>query len=448
MKKFFTLIALALCAQASMADTTIASYTFPDQKLAESGSATASGVAGTGCTIDYAKIGGVDSKSVDQFVVLETKYYHKLTNATSAWIKIKLTTGKFQAGDKFSATMFNGKASVDGFYFKGSGGTNNKQEITYSATEENVLNYTLTDNDINDDGSLTLYRVSSNCYVRHIEVNRPEGSQKTEATAEFAKAIVGFKSGEAAGQTVTTNSDGAVTYSSANTSVVTVDATSGALTAVAPGKTTIKANVASTDTYTSATATYTVYVLSNATGTLADPYLPTDFRFMVETYEGEAEDAAWGWVAGYVVGVFNSGENDVKIFSSSTTSTTTQGTIGIAASADEAVGKNCLAVQLLTDTQVRTDLNLKDNWDKMGTKVWVHGRASLFTQSEGAVIIYGMSGTDNYSLDGNEPVITAISRVEAQQMAANGEFFNLAGQRVAQPAKGLYIVNGKKVVVK
>ena len=27
------------------------------------------------------------------------------------------------------------------------------------------------------------------------------------------------------------------------------------------------------------------------------------------------------------------------------------------------------------------------------------------------------------------------------------EYFNLAGQRVAQPAKGLYIVNGKKVLV-
>ena len=30
----------------------------------------------------------------------------------------------------------------------------------------------------------------------------------------------------------------------------------------------------------------------------------------------------------------------------------------------------------------------------------------------------------------------------------NGDFYNLAGQRVAQPTKGLYIVNGKKVVIK
>ena len=31
---------------------------------------------------------------------------------------------------------------------------------------------------------------------------------------------------------------------------------------------------------------------------------------------------------------------------------------------------------------------------------------------------------------------------------ATGEFYNLAGQRVAQPTKGLYIVNGRKVVIK
>jgi hypothetical protein len=42
---------------------------------------------------------------------------------------------------------------------------------------------------------------------------------------------------------------------------------------------------------------------------------------------------------------------------------------------------------------------------------------------------------------------TAIETVK-QELKANGEYFNLAGQRVAQPAKGLYIVNGKKVIMK
>ena len=43
---------------------------------------------------------------------------------------------------------------------------------------------------------------------------------------------------------------------------------------------------------------------------------------------------------------------------------------------------------------------------------------------------------------------TGINAVQGSQSKANGEYYNLNGQRVAQPTKGLYIVNGKKVVVK
>lgn len=42
---------------------------------------------------------------------------------------------------------------------------------------------------------------------------------------------------------------------------------------------------------------------------------------------------------------------------------------------------------------------------------------------------------------------TSIEAVKAEQKM-NGECYNLAGQRVAQPTKGLYIVNGKKYIVK
>ena len=42
---------------------------------------------------------------------------------------------------------------------------------------------------------------------------------------------------------------------------------------------------------------------------------------------------------------------------------------------------------------------------------------------------------------------TGIDSIENSQ-SLNGQYFNVAGQRVAQPTKGLYIVNGKKFVVK
>ena len=46
-----------------------------------------------------------------------------------------------------------------------------------------------------------------------------------------------------------------------------------------------------------------------------------------------------------------------------------------------------------------------------------------------------------------EDETTGIEAAKASQKM-NDEFFNLAGQRVAQPTKGLYIVNGKKVIMK
>ena len=54
------------------------------------------------------------------------------------------------------------------------------------------------------------------------------------------------------------------------------------------------------------------------------------------------------------------------------------------------------------------------------------------------------SAPDFLGFDGGT---TSISELNVKSQA-EGEFFNLAGQRVAQPTKGLYIMNGKKYVIK
>ena len=43
---------------------------------------------------------------------------------------------------------------------------------------------------------------------------------------------------------------------------------------------------------------------------------------------------------------------------------------------------------------------------------------------------------------------TGISIVEVRNNSTENVCYDLAGRRIAQPAKGLYIVNGRKVVVK
>ena len=43
---------------------------------------------------------------------------------------------------------------------------------------------------------------------------------------------------------------------------------------------------------------------------------------------------------------------------------------------------------------------------------------------------------------------TAISEVSNSKLQASGDYYDLSGRRVAQPTRGLYIVNGKKVIIK
>lgn len=43
---------------------------------------------------------------------------------------------------------------------------------------------------------------------------------------------------------------------------------------------------------------------------------------------------------------------------------------------------------------------------------------------------------------------TGVSSVSAQSQKMNGVYYNLSGQRISQPARGLYIINGKKVLMK
>lgn len=61
--------------------------------------------------------------------------------------------------------------------------------------------------------------------------------------------------------TLTNTSDGTVTYESSTPAVATIDATTGEITLVAAGSTTITASVAATDKYSAASASYTLTVI-------------------------------------------------------------------------------------------------------------------------------------------------------------------------------------------
>ena len=57
----------------------------------------------------------------------------------------------------------------------------------------------------------------------------------------------------------------------------------------------------------------------------------------------------------------------------------------------------------------------------------------------------GSSAPSFFGFDGNT---TSINEVRGKMEDVSGEYYDLQGRRVSQPTKGLYIVNGKKVVIK
>ena len=59
-----------------------------------------------------------------------------------------------------------------------------------------------------------------------------------------------------------------------------------------------------------------------------------------------------------------------------------------------------------------------------------------------------ITGAPFLSLFFEDEMVTGVNDVRSKVAEVNGEVYNLNGQRVSKPAKGLYIVNGKKVVIK
>ncbi len=83
-------------------------------------------------------------------------------------------------------------------------------------------------------------------------------------------------------------------------------------------------------------------------------------------------------------------------------------------------------------------------------KVVTGGTGVTVGQYKGYITLDGISPVSARGFDfiSFEDIGTTAIETVKQELKANGEYFNLAGQRVAQPAKGLYIVNGKKVIMK
>ena len=87
---------------------------------------------------------------------------------------------------------------------------------------------------------------------------------------------------------------------------------------------------------------------------------------------------------------------------------------------------------------------LAKNGDEVGFYKWAGGALSpgkVYVEAPAAATARDFLA---FAFDNETTAIESVVKTHK----VDGQYFNLAGQRVAQPTKGLYIVNGMKVVIK
>ena len=217
-----------------------------------------------------------------------------------------------------------------------------------------------------------------------------------------------------------TNYEGTITYSSSDETVATIDA-NGDITFVGYGHTVITAETPETSEYLASKASFDLFFIEGE-GTLAKPYTPADVQYFCDKVEGKA------WVKGEISGYYNNS----KYFA---------GTEGaVASNIAISAGETNVPVALPSGSQVRTNLNLKDNATNLGKTVWVYGTIEKYFS------VAGVKNVTDYSWDG-EGTLTGINSLEAAPANTKADvIYSIDGRRLAAPAKGFNIINGKKVI--
>ena len=217
-----------------------------------------------------------------------------------------------------------------------------------------------------------------------------------------------------------TNYEGTISYSSSDETVATIDA-EGDITFVGYGHTVITAETPETDEYLASKASFDLFFIEGE-GTLAKPYTPADVQYFCDKVEGKA------WVKGEISGFYNNN----KYFA---------GTEGaVASNLVISAGETNVPVALPSGSQVRTNLNLKDNATNLGKTVWVYGTIEKYFS------VPGVKNVTDYSWDG-EGTLTGINSLEAAPANTNADvIYSIDGRRLAAPVKGFNIINGKKVI--
>ena len=307
-------------------------------------------------------------------------------------------------------------------------------------------------------------------------------STKKEAGLAFASDTVRVMLGDEFTAPALTNPNNlTVAYTSSNPDVATVDATTGAVTIVAAGTTKISAASEETADFYAGNAAYTLIVekaytniadfktvgaknsgklsLTDAQVLYVNKYTTKNGKENTELYVRDATgaieffNAGVDFAAGQVLNgsctatydEFNGMPEITKIENS--TLTATDGTVSPTMKGNETLTAadycDLVTVTGTYDSAAKT-LNGVPCYDKFKT-----GALDNLTDGDYAMtaIVLCYKGAPELA-PVSAPVLTSINEVNTDVNAANGNIYNLAGQKVNASYKGIVIVNGKKVLRK
>ena len=215
----------------------------------------------------------------------------------------------------------------------------------------------------------------------------------------------------------------AVTYSSDNTEVATIDA-DGVITLVAAGTANITAEFAGNDEFEAGSVTYKLTVNAapdpsvDITNTPETAYTVAKANDLITAGQGLDTKV-------YVIGTITK----IKEVSTSYGNATYWIGDGAEYSSND--------LEIFRGYYLEGDRFTAEDQIKVGDKVVVYGKLVDYNGTKEMT-----TGSSIYSLNG---VTTGISDVKAQTIT-NGVIYNLAGQRMSKLSKGINIVNGKKII--
>ena len=257
-----------------------------------------------------------------------------------------------------------------------------------------------------------------------------QGTAKKPAGLSWGKGSTTLYIGEEVTLTLSNENNLPVTYDSSNKEAATIDA-QGVITLVAEGKTTLSAAFAGNDEYEAQTVSIEVTVKQKEQGGGGETTIITVAKALeiIAGLENGAKTDEEYDVEGYVVAVdewspkpdgYGNATFDISDEAGNTTS------VLKVFRAKNAEGQN-----FTTD----------DTPLAVGEKVTVRGQLQKYVKN-------GVT-TPEVATNGKviaRSTLTAINTVKTTN--EQGVVYNLQGQQVMQPTKGLYIINGKKVLLK